>query len=111
MEQAQSVVGVKNVNADNLHVKNSDQIFSDMMITAKIKGLFIREEIFGTKDIASVNISVETRNGVVYLTGTVENKEQIKNAIKIVEGVEGVKKVEYLVSKVAPSSNEKKNND
>lgn len=105
IELAQSIIGVKDINADNLKVANSQQPFTDMMITAKIKGLLIREDIFGTKDIASVNMSVETKNGVVYLTGAVDNQEQVKNAIKLIEGVDGVKKVEYKFQKIVPITN------
>lgn len=99
IEIAQSIIGVQDVDADKLKVKESKQPFTDMMTTAKAKGLLIREDIFGTKDIASLGLSVETNNGVVYLTGTVDNKDQINNAIKLIEGMKGVKKVEYRVSK------------
>lgn len=104
IELAQSIVGVKDVDAANLKVKDSQQPFTDMMITAKIKGLFIREKVFGGQDIAALNIGVETNNGVVYLTGTIDNQEQLKNAINIIQGVQGVKKVEYLVNKVTPNA-------
>jgi hyperosmotically inducible protein len=102
IELAQSVVGVKDVDASNLSIKASEQPFKDMWTTAKIKGLFIQEKVFGDKDIAAMNISVETQNGVVYLTGVINNKQQLKNAIKIIEGVKDVKKVEYNVKKVVP---------
>lgn len=105
VEIAQSIVGVREVDGSNLKIKESQQPFEDMLTTAKIKGLLIREDIFGTKDIASINISVETNNGVVYLSGTVDNKQQIDNAIKLIQGVAGVKKVEFNVKKVTPTNN------
>jgi hyperosmotically inducible protein len=102
VELAQSIIGVQNVDTDNLTVKNSTQPFTDTLITAKIKGLFIREKVFGDKDISAINISVETKDGVVYLTGIIENQTQLKNAIKLAETVAGVKKVEYRLAKVEP---------
>lgn len=100
IELAESVVGVKDVHTTELSVKESQRPFADMVITAKVKGLFIREDLFGDKDIASVNTSVETKDGVVYLTGIVDNKDQIKNAVEIIQkNVPEVKKVEYRVKK------------
>ncbi|MBV8802896.1 MAG: BON domain-containing protein, partial [Gammaproteobacteria bacterium] len=87
---------------------------TDTYITAKVKGLFIREKLFGKKDIAAINISVETKNGIVYLSGRVDNNDQIKNAIAIIKkSVPDVQGVEYSVSKVIPakSTNNTNNTD
>lgn len=100
IELAESTIGVRDVDAANLEVKESSQPFQDMLITAKVKGTFIREELFGTKDIASVNLSVETKDGIVYLTGVIDDQKQIDNAIAMVKKIDGVKKVEYKVTKV-----------
>lgn len=103
VELSEAVVGVKDVDASNLNVKNSQQPIADTIITAKIKGLFIREKVFGDKDIAALNISVETKNGVVYLTGAIDNPEQLKNAMALIRTVKGVTSVEYNVKKVEPA--------
>lgn len=100
VELAQSIIGVKDVDAGKLTVQKSEHPLKDMIMTGKIKGLLIREDVFGTSDIASINMSVETKNGVVYLTGVVTNPEQIKNAIKMIEKVKGVKRVEYSAKHV-----------
>lgn len=105
IELAQSVVGVKDVDTANLNIKGSQHPLADSIITAKVKGLFIREKIFGDKDIAAVNLSVETTDGVVYLTGYVDNDVQMQNAIKIAQSVNGVKKVIYRVKKMVPANN------
>lgn len=110
IQLAQSIIGVKDVDASKLTIKASHQPLSDMLITAKIKGLFIREKIFGTKDINAIDISVETKNGVVYLTGAIDNKQQIKNAIKLAQTVQGVKRVEYYVKQVTTPADKKANN-
>lgn len=105
IELASSIIGVADVDASNLTIKGSQHPFRDMITTAKIKGLFIRADLFNEKDIASINTSVETKNGVVYLTGLVDNQQQIDNAIDIIKkSIPEVKKVEYKVYKVIPGS-------
>ena len=105
IEHAESIIGVSDVDASNLTVKNSQQPLKDMIITAKVKGLMIREELLGEKDIAAINTSVETKNGIVYLSGVIDNEKQIDNAIDIIKkSVPEVKKVEYIVKKITPVS-------
>ena len=98
---ANSTEGVKDVNTDQLLVKNSNKPLSDTYITAKVKGLFTKEKLLGNKDVAVTSISVETKNGTVYLTGKVDNSQQAKNAIKLAQSVKGVKNVD---SKIVVSS-------
>lgn len=93
VEIAQSTDGVKDVDATQLTIASSKQPFSDISITAKIKGMFIKEKLFSNNDIAAMTISVETNNGVVYLTGTADSKKQAENAEKIAKSVAGVKSV------------------
>jgi hyperosmotically inducible periplasmic protein len=103
IEFAQSLRGVNDIDTKDLDVKNSKQPLTDMVTTAKIKGLFVREELFGEKDIASINTSVETKNGVVYLSGVIDNQQQIQNAIDIIrKSIPEVKRVEYNVKKFIP---------
>jgi hyperosmotically inducible protein len=105
IETAESIIGVSDVDTSNLKVTDSEQPFADMVTTAKIKGLLIREDLFGEKDLASINTSVETHNGVVYLTGIVDNEQQIQNAVQIIKSsVPDVKKVVYNVRKAAPTT-------
>lgn len=101
IELAESVIGVADVDASKLVIKKSEKPIEDTIITAKIKGLLIREDLLGEKDVASINTSVETTDGVVLLTGLVDNKEQIDNAILIIKKfVPEVKSVKYSVRKV-----------
>lgn len=96
---AQSTPGVVDVESSNVKVNNgSNRPFSDSLITAKIKGLFIQKKLFTDKDIAAMSISVETNNGVVSLSGTASNVEQIDNAIKIARSVKNVKAVKSTVT-------------
>jgi hyperosmotically inducible protein len=93
VEHAQAVPGVHDVDASGLTVKESKQPMTDSYTTAKVKGAFLREKLFGDKPIEPMSISVETKDGVVYLSGAVENKKIIGNAVKIAKSVKGVKSV------------------
>lgn len=105
VERAESIVGVSDVDTSKLIVKDSQHPLTDTYITAKIKGLFIREKLFGEKDIAAINTSVETKDGVVYLSGIVDNQQQINNAIEIIKKyIPEVKKVEYSVKKATTNN-------
>lgn len=97
VEIANSTPGVKSTDESQLTVKKSQHPMSDMMITAKVKGSFVREKLFGDHDVSPMSIKVETKNGVVYLTGTTDTQEKVNNAIKIAEAVSGVKRVESKV--------------
>jgi len=94
---AQSISSVKDVNTSKLSVQESKHPMADTIITAKIKGLFIREKLFGDKDIAAMSIHVETNNGIVALTGTADSNQQASNAVKIAKSVKGVKNVESRI--------------
>lgn len=85
-----------NVNDHPLRLANtssSENTLSDSGITAKIKSKFISEKLFGPADVSAVTIEVETNNGVVHLTGTADNQNQIDNAVKLSNSVTGVTKV------------------
>jgi hyperosmotically inducible protein len=60
----------------------------DATITAKVKLKLIEDPITKAR-----KIDVDTVNGVVTLTGAVENEKEIKRAIEIARNVKGVKKV------------------
>ena len=71
------------------HKNNDARIAADSTITTKVKTMFLTE-----KGIPSTSISVQTYEGTVQLTGTVESKDQVAKAGKIAAGVSGVKKVD-----------------
>lgn len=60
----------------------------DGAVTTKVKAALL-----ATEGVPSTKISVETLNGVVTLTGTVDTKEEIAKAVKAVKAVGGVKSV------------------
>ena len=94
---AQSTPGVQDVDTTNLQVKDSTQPLTDAYITAKVKGKLIREKLFGDDDVTPMTVHVETNNGVVYLTGNAETREQVENAVKIAKSVKDVKSVRYRI--------------
>ncbi|MBA2649549.1 MAG: BON domain-containing protein [Legionella sp.] len=90
---AESVEGVRHVNVDNLAVKFSRAPLSDSFITAKVKSNFMKEKMFGTQNIRVWPVKVETKDAVVYLTGTVHSKREKNMLIHLANQVKGVKSV------------------
>lgn len=74
-----------NVFADS----SMTQTMDDTAITAKVKASLLADS-----DISSLSISVETKQGVVTLTGCGDTQMQIDKAAKDVQGLDGVKSVE-----------------
>jgi len=100
VSEAYSVPDVKDVDTKKLKVKGNDKgehIYRDAYITAKVKGCFIREKLFGDKPIDVSGISVETKDGVVSLTGTADSEAQINEAVSLAKKVKGVKSVQSTV--------------
>lgn len=61
----------------------------DTVVTTKVKSALL-----GDQDIKRFDIKVETRKGIVLLSGFVDNPAQAALAVSVVRGVEGVKGVE-----------------
>lgn len=64
------------------------QFAADAAITTKVKSAFLAE-----KNLNSLDISVETLNGVVQLSGFVVSSAQIQQATDVAKHVKGVKDV------------------
>lgn len=98
-QQVAKVTGVKFVKAQ-ITVKSSQpgsklkeqqtlsSYSSDSVITGKIKAKLVADDQLSARDI-----TVETTQGLVTLTGVVDNQQQIARAEKIVRSVTEVKKV------------------
>lgn len=61
----------------------------DTVVTTKVKSALLADA-----DIKSFDLKVETRKGMVQLSGFVDNQAQIDRAITTTRGVEGVKNIE-----------------
>jgi hyperosmotically inducible protein len=89
VEIAESVPGVKDVNTSRLLAKNAQHTQADILISAKVKGTFIREKLF-SEDSIGMPITVKTFNGRVFLSGSVKSQELVDKAIKMAKTVPGV---------------------
>lgn len=69
--------------------RDSDQPINDTWITTKVKSSLLADS-----DVAGLDVSVETVNGVVRLSGDVESQAQIDRAVEIARDIEGVTNVE-----------------
>jgi hyperosmotically inducible periplasmic protein len=67
----------------------SDQPVNDTWITTKVKS-----ELAVADGVSATEISVDTTNGVVKLSGKVDSKDEIKKAAEVAKKVKGVKKVD-----------------
>lgn len=92
-ELAKRISGVKSVTSQ-LHVQEAGSssvmgYLGDAAITSKVKAKLLLED-----SIPSREISVETKEGVVQLTGLVENQEQAKRAAECIRDISGIKRVQ-----------------
>jgi len=74
----------------------SNQPVSDTWITTKVKS-----DLLATDNVAGSDIKVETKNGVVWLSGLVKTQAEHDKAVSVAKGIEGVKKVESANLKVS----------
>lgn len=93
---AQAVSGVKGVE-NNLLIKQAEQTaggaIDDSTVSARVKSALI-----ASSDTKAHDIKVETRGGVVQLSGFVESEAQKSAATKVAQSVEGVKAVKNSLS-------------
>lgn len=91
---AENTDGVLNVNVAHLVIKSSPTPSNDLVITAKIKGLYLKNSIFANENSPETwAIHVETADGHVYLAGSVKNSAERDKAINLAKSVKGVKAV------------------
>ena len=93
---AKGVEGVKGVQ-NNLAIKSADSTagsaMDDSAVTAKVKSALV-----DSSDTKAGDIKVETKAGVVQLSGFVESEAQKSAATKVASGVKGVKSVQNNLS-------------
>jgi hyperosmotically inducible periplasmic protein len=96
IEAVGAIEEVKEIDTTNLKVDNSRKPLTDSYITAKVKGLLLRKSFVG-EPVSATDIKVETKNGIVYLSGNVKDKNKADNAIEVARQVKGVKEVKSLI--------------
>jgi len=72
--------------------KEAKQVISDSAITSEIKSRYLVE-----RGIKSFNVSVETKDGIVVLSGFVDSVSTKVHAERIAEKVKGVKSVKSAI--------------
>jgi osmotically-inducible protein OsmY len=68
--------------------ESAGEFVDDSVITTKIKSLLAADDF-----LKSFQISVETRKGIVQLSGFVDSQKAVNQAVQIARSVEGVKSV------------------
>ncbi|MEW5707363.1 MAG: BON domain-containing protein [Pseudomonadota bacterium] len=61
---------------------------TDAWITAKVKTMLLKD-----RSVSGLKVNVETKDGVVQLSGFVKNRQQAERAAEIASQVQGVKRV------------------
>lgn len=92
LDVTEKVEGVRSVS-DKLNVKGEEdqslkEYADDAMITSAVKARLLTDDI-----VPSLGVSVETQDGVVQLTGEVENDSQATQAEEVAKGIDGVNSV------------------
>lgn len=67
---------------------SAGEFVDDSVITTKVKSSFVADSA-----VSALDISVETSQGVVNLTGIVNNEQERQRAIQIAQETNGVKQV------------------
>ena len=80
------LMGVTGVMAGE---RSTGQAIDDTLITTKVKASFAADP-----QVSALAITVETDNGVVNLSGVVENEAERQRAIQLAQGMEGVTRVD-----------------
>lgn len=65
----------------------------DSALTAKVKAAIVAEP-----ELSALDIKVDTANGVVTLTGTIDTPQKLDRATQVVQAVDGVKTVDNKLS-------------
>jgi len=89
---AEGTDGVTDVDATALKVRTSSSPLSDTAITAKVKAKLLKAKIVDGS-AAFWTIHIETNNGVVYVTGTIDSPDQEQKVVDIIKSVNNVKDV------------------
>lgn len=69
--------------------RSAGEVISDSWITTKVKSKLVAD-----RKVSGFDIQVETRDGVVKLSGEVSNQSEVSHAIELARSTEGVKRVD-----------------
>lgn len=77
--------------------EDSEQPVNDSWITAKVKA-----DLLVTEETKGLDINVSTTNGVVTLTGKLDNRMQVDKAVAVARAIKGVTSVDATTLTVKP---------
>lgn len=87
------VKGVRNVDADELEIKQVNTAFTDAYITTKVEAAVLKAKVLDDESIPLVGINATTTNGIVTLSGALKNTSSIPFLLKRTLAVKGVKQI------------------
>jgi hyperosmotically inducible protein len=82
-----SNTAVVTTNVDNR------QRVSDAELTQRVNSAYMQRKFFASNDVNSWPVHVETKDGVVWLTGTVTSKHDARHLVRTAKSVDGVSHV------------------
>ncbi|KTD19128.1 osmotically inducible protein Y [Legionella lansingensis] len=88
-----TTTGVKEVDTEELMIKEVNTGLTDAYITAKVEAAVLKAKVFDDESIPLVGINATTTNGIVTLSGSLKKEKAISAIIKRVSAVRGVKKI------------------
>lgn len=94
---ADSVKGVTNVNAHDLKITVSKKPIQDIKITSKVKAKIFNAHYFRDIDVRFWPVHIETKNKVVYLTGSVASKEEKQNIGRLAGDIDNVHHIKNYI--------------
>jgi hyperosmotically inducible periplasmic protein len=75
-------------HAEDPAKRSTGAYLDDKVVTTKVKAALLKDP-----EVKGLQVNVETRKGVVQLSGFVDKPEQVSRATEVTKGVEGVKSV------------------
>lgn len=95
---AQSTTDAKSTDTKTTAYEESESPISDSWITTKVKS-----DLLVTEEVKGLDINVTTTNGVVTLSGRLDNQAQVDKAIAVAKGIKGVTSVDSKTLTVKPT--------
>ncbi len=87
----------KSPGAQTKAYEDSEQPVNDSWITTKVKA-----DLLVTEETKGLDINVSTTNGVVTLSGKLDNASQIGKAVEVTRAIKGVKSVDATTLTAKP---------
>jgi len=88
------IKGVKKVDTSQLKLSNTEAANEDRLITAKLERFLKESEHFSSLPHPVAAIKIQTKKGIVYLSGAVSNQQQKNELQRQAESLPGVIRIE-----------------